>query len=272
MKTYMSLWTKGLGFNNTHLNVWKLSLALAKKHYTSVELITDSDGYEIMQNLPFSNFHIELDNIPQYSTMWCLGKIYAYKYACSVNEPFLHLDGDVLLWEALPTNLINSPIFAQSKDYSMGSNDIYNAQKLQLDSGCAVPGDWLFNNGVTTYIMAIFGGSNTALINEYCDFVINMINNPLYNNLWLSNIGSVSKSCLTEQGNLGIYCKNNNVIPAVLFEDNLDSQKLTYKKYSHIANQKGNPILLDRIANRISQEPYDLMPRDVPIEEWHSIQ
>lgn len=283
MKVYMSFWTDGIRFNNTTLNLWKLSLALAKKHYSTVELITNSDGYNIMKDLPFSNFHIELNNIPNYPTIWCLGKIYAYKYACSINEPFLHLDGDVLLWEKLPESLTNSNIFAQSYDYEIMSNNVYNAAKLYQDLNCNVPTEWFTNDNTKAFNMGIFGGSDIPLINGYCDFVINMINNPNYINLWLAQPGvlssseigefnsSTTKSCLVEQGNLAIYCKNNNIIPSLLFQDKSDPDKITYKKYSHLIVHKNEPNILNRIAQRVSQEPYDLEPRNVSIENWHTI-
>lgn len=282
MKIYMSLWTNGIGFSNTQLNLWKLSLALATKHYNDVELITDSNGYELMKNLPFSNFRIELNNVSDYPTIWSLGKIYAYKYACSVNEPFLHLDGDVLLWEKLPLALTNSRIFAQSEDYTMMENHVYDIYRLQYDIGHPVPTEWKSNANLMCYNMGIFGGQDISLINGYCDFVIDMINNPIYDSLWRGLPGTLSetqdefnssltKSCAIEQANLAIYCKNQNVIPAVLFKDKDDSEKITYKKYSHLITKKNNQTVVQRIAERIAQEPYNLTPRDISIEEWHNI-
>lgn len=283
MKIYMSLWTNGIGFSNTSLNLWKLSLALANKHYTNVELITNSTGYELMKDLPFSNFHIQLNNVPNYPTIWCLGKIYAYQYACSLNEPFLHLDGDVLLWEPLPTDLINSPIFAQSYDYAIMEHNIYDIYKLQNDLGSPVPMEWTSNVHLKAFNMGIFGGLNISLINEYCDFVINMINNPAYHNLWAGLPGAVSlfkdddfnssnaKSCLIEQANLAIFCKNKGVVPSVLFEHKDDPNNVTYKKYTHLITKKNQPSILEKISERVSVEPYNLEPKNVSIAEWHQI-
>lgn len=283
MKVYMSLWTNGIGFLNTHINLWKLSLALTQKHYGEVNLITNSVGYDIMKNLPFSNFYVELDDIPNYPTVWSLGKIYAYQYACSIGQPFLHLDADVLLWEPLPESLVNSNIFTQSYDHKINENKNYDIYRLQADCNAVVPQEWLNNIGLTAYNMGIFGGSDTTLINSYCDFVIDMINDPMYHNLWTNPPGTLSasqtdrfsspstKSCLVEQGNLAIFCKNNNITPSLLFEEMSDPEKITYKKYTHLTTQKNESIILERITNRVSQNPYDLDVRDVPIEDWHTI-
>lgn len=278
----MTLWTNGIAFSNTQLNLWKLSLALAKKHYNSVDLITDSNGYELMKELPFSSFHIQLNNIPNYPTIWSLGKIYAYKYACSIGEHFLHLDGDVLLWEPLPSSIVNSRIFAQSEDYTIMENHVYDVYRLQYDIGHSVPAEWKSNINLMCYNMGIFGGQDIELINGYCDFVIDMINNPIYANLWsgspgiLSNLqdnfnSSLTKSCSVEQANLAIYCKNQGIKPTLLFEHKDDPTHITYKKYSHLITQKNNPAVLQRIQDRLSQDPYDLTPRNVSIQEWHSV-
>jgi len=281
MKTYMSLWTRGISFSHTQIDVWKLSLALAKKHYSSVSLITDNNGYEIFKTLPFDEFHIELNNVPDYKTLWSLGKIYSYQYICNLNEPFLHLDGDVLLWEKLPETLTSSYVFVQSEDEIIGQHNIYNSLKLQADLSCAIPYEWLSNNNLRCYNMGIFGGTDLEFINEYCNFVINMINNPLYNDLWTGSPGIISnnpndsfnstntKSTMLEQGNFAIFCKQNDVIPNTLFVDLADASHITYKKYSHLSSEKNNTAILNRIASRVSQEPYDLIPRNVPIENWN---
>ena len=282
MKVYMSLWTNGMSFSNTQINLWKLSLALAKKHYVEVDLVTDTNGYELMKDLPFTNFHVELNDIPDYPTVWCLGKIYTYKFACENNEAFLHLDGDVLLWEKLPEELSNSPIFVQSYDFNINEHPAYDVIKLQQDLGSATPVDWLAHGNLTSFNMGIFGGTNLALINDYCDYAISMINNPLYHRLWSSLpgglsykdgfISSTTKSCMLEQANLAIFCKNNNVVPSRLFDNREDPNKTTYKKYSHLIMNKHHPIILHNVEERLSQDPYDLEPKDVPIESWHEIQ
>lgn len=281
-KVYMSLSTKGIGFSYTQINVWKLSLALAKKHYGEVSLITDSDGANILQDLPFDNVIIQLNDIPNYNTIWSLGKIYAYKYICGLNEPFLHLDGDVFLWEKLPENLTDSAIFVQSKDEKINEHNIYNIFKLQADLNCALPYEWITSAGLQCYNMGIFGGANLTLINNYCDFVINMINNPLYANLWNGVPGVISnnsndnfnssntKATMVEQGNFGIYCHNNNITPSLFFNNISDDDNITYKKYTHLILNKNEPAILERIAARLSKIPYDLTVREVPLSEWHN--
>lgn len=284
MKIYYSLSTNGNSFNITTINMWKLSLALVKKHYgasSSIELICDTNAKNILKDLPFDNVHVLLDNI-NYPTIWSLGKIYAYDFACSVGEPFLHLDADVFLWEPLPEILLNSPVFCQSKDRILGTS-FYDVDKLNFYTHRAVPTDWYEQKGTMSYNLGIFGGTNISLIKEYCDYVLSMINNDIYKPLWeaspaipfLENFNlSSTKSCLIEQGNFGIFCKNKNITPGLLFDtttppDDAESAIFTYKKYTHLVGKKNDSSIIERINQRVSVEPYDLLPRNVSVEEWN---
>ena len=109
-----------------------------------------------------------------------------------------------------------------------------------------------------------------------------MINNPLHHNLWNALPGvitasddifdsSLTKSCFVEQGNLAIFCKNNNITPSMLFNDPEDISKTTYKKYTHLMSTKNIPTVIDNITQRVSQVPYNLEPKDVSIDHWHII-
>lgn len=280
MKIYYSLYANGNRFNDTTLNMWKLSLALVKKHYgenNSIELVCDTYAKEILKDLPFDNIHVLLDHI-NYPTIWSLGKIYAYDFACSIKEPFLHLDADVFLWEPLPENLLASPVFCQSKDIVIGSA-FYDADKLKLYTRTTTPKDWHDYKGTMTYNMGVFGGTDTYLIKDYCDYVLNMINNSIYKPLWaIDKLTAVpenfdfsgTKSCLVEQGNLGIFCKNKNITPALIFDDLSDLNIHTYKKYTHLMGRKNDQDVIKRINQRVATKPYDLLPKDVIIEEWNT--
>ena len=283
MQVYMSLWTNTISFTSQHKNVWKLALALAKKHYGQVSLITDDYGYDMMQDLPFDNFIVELNNVPDYSTIYTLGKIYAYKYICSLNEHFLHLDGDVLLWEPLPSSVTDQPLFVQSYDYGIMEIDAYNIYKLHADLNTAVPQDWIDNIGLKAYNTGIVGGTNISLINDYCDYVISMVNNPAFYKLWSGLPGQLShsttdnfnssqtKSLLLEQSNLAIFCKKLGISPSMLFDNLENSDNITYKKYSHLIINKNNSTILDRIDKRLQSVPYNLEPRDISLDDWNTI-
>lgn len=267
MNVYMSLWTKGSRRWEEDKSMWKLSLALANKHYGKVHLISDKLGCKFFKDLPFASFSEELENIPDFSLIWCLGKIYAYNIACQ-NGPFLHLDGDVFLWEPLPEDLINSGIFAQSPDASFDS-DVYSMKFFKK-----MPEVWkkYKNNSslIQPYNMGIFGGKDILNIKKYCDFVLDMVNDPNFEQTWNNHGEShIQKNCLIEQGNLGIFLYENNLKINTLLKSLNDKENLSYKKYSHLMRQKESEVMRHKIIERLNQNPYNLIPKDVSLEEWN---
>lgn len=259
------------------INLFKLSLALCKQHYNDVSLITDDIGYESLKSLPFDNIYISLNNLPKHRTIWSLGKIYAYQYACLFNESFLHLDADVLLWEKLPQTLLSEKIFCQSEDELIGTN-LYDINNLSKISNTIVPEIWKKNIGLMTYNLGIFGGSNLDIINYYTNLVIDMIHNDKYAALWkyeqklYKNIFNTdtSKSVLIEQANFSIMCKYLNIQPQLLFKDIKDINNVTYQKYTHLMNKKNDLKIIKKIKQRLSTDPYNLTPNAVSIDNWHN--
>jgi hypothetical protein len=178
----MSLFVNNNYFKKTNTDMWKLSVALVKKHYDSVHLITDDAGAKYLESIPFDSVHRELNFVPKFDAVWSVGKIYAYKYICSLGEPFLHLDGDVFLWEPLPEDLLQSNIFCESEDIFKVGKDSYNYNLIP--DTYPIPKIWSSNKGINTYSMGIIGGIDLLNIEKYCNFAIDMINNPKYYDLW----------------------------------------------------------------------------------------
>ena len=102
-----------------HLFAWVLSVLQASRHYPDTCLSTDSRGAELLVDalgLPFRQVDLALDaldapgNDPQW---WVLGKLATY---AAQTRPFLHLDGDVFLWKALPARVTGAGLFAQNPE------------------------------------------------------------------------------------------------------------------------------------------------------------
>lgn len=284
-KIYMSFWSNGVKAPRTNKDLWKLSLALANKHYNEAHLITDNKGYELLKDLPFKSFINILDDIPNYPDLWCLGKIYAYYYACQQGD-FLHLDNDVLLWEPLPDWLINSDIFVQSYDWEIYKDgevsQSYNIENINNVLKLNIPREWQEiidkKESLMTYNMGIFGGKNKDLIKGYCEYVFSMINDKKYEKFWMTSINHpigkskymphLVKSCMLEQANLGIFLLEKNIIPKMLFSTLGDDSNTTFKKYTHLMSSKNNPEVIRRIKKRVSKNPYDLSPVNCSPDDW----
>jgi len=130
MKIIQSFWSKPVFDNNRQMSgrkvggwikkkynymSWALSCLQFRKYYDEVELITDQLGYYILIDLlklPYTSVRIELDNLNNYDTgLWALGKIYSYSIQ---EQPFLHCDGDVYIWEKLPPHVDTASLVCQN--------------------------------------------------------------------------------------------------------------------------------------------------------------
>lgn len=99
-----------------HWMAWALSCLLLKKHYSKVDLYTTETGKQFLidqLNLPYSNFFtIPHENLIS-SVNWALSKLLTYSIQ---DEPFLHVDGDVFIWNPLGKDLLNSALIAQNAE------------------------------------------------------------------------------------------------------------------------------------------------------------
>lgn len=279
MKVYLSYWTGGVRHKSTNLDMWKLSTALAKKHYKEVHLITDTLGKDILKDIPFTTVDTYLDNVPPFQKIWALGKIYAYQKAAQ-QGPFLHIDADVFLWKPLPKKLLTADVFTQSPDFEIFN--VFGDYNAQYDVGTLrqyseiIPESWTkhMNNladNFYAYNMGIFGGKNTKAILDYCDFVLQMINDPRFTDLWNSTTTvELAKSCLLEQANLAIFAKENDLKVKTFMKDLEDSTNVTYQAYTHLMTGKDLPQIKEAVYLRVQNEPYNLEPNQCTLEEWKS--
>jgi hypothetical protein len=118
--------------------------------------------------------------------------------------------------------------------------------------------------------MGIFGGKDINNIKKYCEFVLSIVNDPQLKDTWDSHGEMhIQKNCLIEQGNLGIFLYENNLKINTLLKSLDDKENLSYKKYSHLMMQKESEVIRQNITKRLNQNPYDLEPKNVPIEQWN---
>jgi hypothetical protein len=123
---------------------------------------------------------------------------------------------------------------------------------------------------IQPYNMGIFGGKDINNIKKYCEFVLSIVNDPQLKDTWDSHGEMhIQKNCLIEQGNLGIFLYENNLKINTLLKSLDDKENLSYKKYSHLMMQKESEVIRQNITKRLNQNPYDLEPKNVPIEQWN---
>jgi len=237
-------------------NLHKISAYYLKKNFKNINLITDSISKPYLDFIPWDTISTELDSVPNdYPDVWSLSKLYAYKIISQKNEPFLHVDNDVILWKGLDEDFLKSEVFTQAlEDAATWS---YEPEKLY--NNC--PNLYVFENKkfLTAYNTGIFGGTNISFIKEYSDQSIKFVEDPINKKFWQQYRGysqTWSKATTAEQWFLGALAEYNNIKVNTLFS------KVAYpytaeakaKNYSHIMVKKQRKIeqqKLNSLAERI---------------------
>lgn len=113
------IFTNGFGWVRPEFNLmsWALSCLQLRRYYSEVELYTDDRIAKIFTEdlkLPYTSVHTVFNDFDKIDDrLWALPKIYTYSLQ---DAPFLHVDGDVFLFEGLPKELLKGELIAQNKE------------------------------------------------------------------------------------------------------------------------------------------------------------
>ena len=153
-----------------HLMSWAYSCLQLRSFYDEVELITDRAGKALlidMLRLPYTHTEVVLDDINHYNpNWWAIGKIYAFGLQ---EKPFLHVDGDVFIWEPFPERLAKAALVSQNAE----SEHPFYKEVLDnlLDCKAYIPPEVLSNakgqSMLHGYNAGIIGGNDVAFFREY---------------------------------------------------------------------------------------------------------
>src|ERR1700754_3207869 len=156
-----------------------LSCLLLKQLYPHVDLITDDAGKRLLVDrlqLPYDEVTTDLNAMPPYhDDLWSTAKLYAYSIQ---KEPFLHVDGDLFLYERPGVDKEDRPVVVQA---NVGFNEgHYNyllncIQRFSLISGSNYPKP-VGTRNPRGYAFGIFGGNDTGFISEFAKAGLSFFN------------------------------------------------------------------------------------------------
>lgn len=167
-----------------HWMSWALSCLQLLKLYDQVELVTDRLGKEILIDtlgLPYTSVSLalegELEELP--SGLFSLAKIKTYSLQ---KEPFIHVDGDLFLFQPLPPHVLQSGLVSSNPETDL----FFNAEAVQevTEKGYALP-DHLKGLDKEAHLFSsnagIIGGHDLDFIKEYCNHAFDFVsrNNAL---------------------------------------------------------------------------------------------
>lgn len=246
---------------------WALSCLTLKKTYGNVKLITDEQGYKLLiekLKLPYDSYEIILDEINQYpSELWALGKIFTYKQQ---SRPFIHFDGDIFLWEKLPSRIYNAPIVAQNRDFDVG-HYTYALQQLEANHFKISPLITKYQKTTVSINAGIIGGRDIDFFKEFATEAMDMIDQNIHKNL--DTVNPTSYAIVYEQLSLAAFAKAHKKEISFLFDDtSIENHQNVFNsicdfsnkyfapiKYTHLmANTKRNAHYCYEMANQLSYE------------------
>jgi hypothetical protein len=162
-----------------HLISWALSCLQIKALYGSVDLYCNNSASSFLIDdlqLPYNKVfctHNDID-IP-HKQLWALPKIYTYALQ---KEPFLHIDGDVFLFDKLPEKLLQGSLIAQNVEEA--TSYYLQTQKELMANFTHFPNCVAedFNSGIPIKAVnaGIFGGNNIDFFKEYTDLAFEYVN------------------------------------------------------------------------------------------------
>ena len=171
---------------------WSVSVKLARRHFARVILVTDTWAWKNLfepLDLPIDDVRIILDDLDCTTDMWSISKAYSIM---EMEEPFVHLDSDVYLWEELSEEILCSKVFTQSREgkwdpyqdqiYTKRSDDYHR----NFEGGCKYFNNFRAENlEHLAYNTGVVGGNDLGFLKNWAENMISLAN--LYDSKFKSN-------------------------------------------------------------------------------------
>lgn len=235
MKIVQSYWSKPISTNDIdihgrshggwiehkyHLMSWALSCLQLKKYYNKVILYTDKVGKKLLIDdlkLPYDDVFITMDDIDSYShKLWAIGKILTYSMQ---NEPFLHVDGDVFIWEKFSYELEESNLVIQNNeiDFPYYGLIIEEIEKCFTYIPESIVQSRNKSKTIKVANAGIIGGTDIDFFHQYTAEAFKFVSENMAS-LELINLGLFNTiyeqylfSCLADQQKIEPYCLFDNI-------------------------------------------------------------
>lgn len=161
-----------------HAIGWTLSCLNFRQHYPDITLYTDTEGADWLCNflgLPYKYVSTELDSLSGYNPLlWALPKVYAYGRQ---SEPFLHVDGDVFIWQPFDKAIERCGLVAQNYEtHTDFYREIMNQVERSFDyiprelEGINVPGQ-----PIRAINAGVLGGCNVDFFRSYAEAAFDFV-------------------------------------------------------------------------------------------------
>jgi len=203
-----------------HLMSWALSSLLLNRVYHRVDLYCNSGSADLLIDkigLPYNSIYTTAHDkffLPE-KNVWALPKILTYSLQ---SEPFIHLDGDVFIFNKLPDWLVKSKLISQNVEEASEYHIIARKQIEQLLNHlpCCMKNDFLCPGSLKTLNTGIIGGSDLNFIHQFSEMAFRLVYDNIEN---LSKINTDAFNLFFEQHLFYSLAKEKGIAVALLFEE-----------------------------------------------------
>ncbi len=196
---------------------WALSCLTLRKYYKNVILFTDDLGKELLIDrleLLYTDVRLDLNDLEKYdSRLWAVGKLYTYSLQ---DKPFIHVDGDVYIWNKFNLFSEKQDIIVQNKYDFTTHHNYEKVKKFLLEELNEVPDaiveQWKKQTNLFSINAGVIGGVDIAFFKEYTKRAFDFIHSntdkiPFFPRDYLNVIfEEVLFFCMASQSQKNISC------------------------------------------------------------------
>ena len=211
--------TLGWASPEYHIMGWALSCLQLQKIYGNTKLYANRSGAHLLIDtlqLPYTETHLSHDHLQLiHPDLWALPKLYTYSLQ---EEPFLHIDGDVFLFNPFNSNLLKSELIAQNIEVA---TEYYTSTQRELMQYFTyfppcVKNDFESDILIRAVNAGILGGHRIEFIREYANTAFEYIQKNA-NNLRYINVDHFN--VFFEQHLFYALAQEKKISINVLFQD-----------------------------------------------------
>ncbi|MCH5716252.1 DUF6734 family protein [Niabella hibiscisoli] len=255
-----------------HLMGWALSCLKLTKNYENVKLYTDLSGKRALIDLlglPYTVVFTDYDDLDIPQHLWALPKLLTY---AKQEQPFLHVDGDVMLWEPIDGTVLSGEIIAQNLEIGTDYyKSLFEPLISKLDYVPPILKKNLTSRDMRSYNAGIIGGNDLIFfkkfvshaqrfvaINKNCKSNDNL--NIIFEQLLLFSLSKKHKKNVT--------CLKMEGIPdfGYKYKDFADFYNVDRLKYLHLIGEfKRDKGVCDMMSRHLLQENEEIFLRIVSL-------
>jgi hypothetical protein len=239
-------------------------VGLAREHFDSIALNTDDAGARLLVDrlgLEFDHVSTSLNQLGNCDPDWWMqGKLQTY---AEQQEPFVHLDCDVYLFNPLPERMTSAEVLAQNPERVAPDVPWYDVEAcemaIRVHGDGNIPPEWTwYRTSVGEQKAAccgIFGGNRLEFIHDYANLALDLLRRPGNRHAYDRLKDKRELNAFFEQYLLAACAGFHNIEIEYLFSSWEHAVAAAEETgFTHLmANAKGNARVAARLEERVAE-------------------